>query len=184
MKFPDYKYSNLNLVHSLLHYYGVKTDRNGLEEVDELLNSKKYKKVVLLIMDGMGHYNLINHNPNSFLCQKDRGPISTIYPSTTVAVMTMYESAMPVFESGWVSWSTYFKSLNRSIDVFTGRDSLSQELVNYPYKDLIKYESIYIISDTVGRVISFAIVINLSLYISSILTDSTIYVIGIGTRCI
>ena len=143
MKFPDYSFSNLNLVHSILKYYGVKTNRDGLKVVDEILNTKKYKKIVLLVMDGMGHYNLRNHNPNSFLCQKDIGPISTIYPSTTVAAMTMYESGKPSFESGWVSWSTYFKSINRSIDLFTGKDSLSQEIVNFPYKNLISYESIY-----------------------------------------
>ena len=143
MKFPDYSHANLNLVHSLLKYYGVESNRKGLKEIDVLLCTRKYKKIVLLVMDGLGYHNLKNYNSNSFLASKDKGPISTIYPSTTAAVMTMYESGLPAFESGWVSWSTHFKSLNRSIDLFTGKDSLTQEAVSYPYRDLIKYESIY-----------------------------------------
>ena len=62
MKFPDYNHANLNLVHSLLKYYGVDTNRNGLEEIDALLHTNKYKKIVLLVMDGMGHHNLKNYN--------------------------------------------------------------------------------------------------------------------------
>lgn len=151
MKLPDYKYSNLNLIHSLLKYYGVNSNREGLEIIDNLLKNKKYKKVILLIMDGMGHHNLVTHNKKSILLKHEYGPISTIFPSTTAAVMTMYESAKPVYESGWVSWSTYFKEINKSIDLFTGKESLSQEIVNYPYKDLIKYDSIFKMLTSVNK---------------------------------
>lgn len=143
MKFPDYSYANLNLLNSILKHYNVETKRNGLSQIDELLNTKKYKKILFLIMDGMGHHNIKYYDPNCFLAKNDYGPISTIFPSTTAAVMTMYESNLPVYESGWMSWSSYFKNINTSIDLFTGRNSLSQEIVNYDYKKLISYKSIY-----------------------------------------
>ncbi len=152
MKLPDYNNSNLNLINSLLKHYGVDSNKKGLPIIDKLLENNKYKKVVLIIMDGMGHHNLVaTRKKDSILLNNEYGPISTIFPSTTAAVMTMYEAAKPVCESGWVAWSTYFKEINKSIDLFTGRDSLSQEIVNYSYKDLIKYESIYKMINKVAK---------------------------------
>ena len=59
MQFPNYTNSSFNTINSILHYYGVKNNYESLKTLDQLLNTKKYKKVVLLIMDGFGN-NIVN----------------------------------------------------------------------------------------------------------------------------
>jgi alkaline phosphatase len=53
---PNYERCNLNIITSILKYYGVKSNHASLPELDEKLNSKKYKNVILLVMDGMGEH--------------------------------------------------------------------------------------------------------------------------------
>ena len=57
---PNYEHSILNLITSILKNYKVETKYNGLEKIDKLLE-KKYKNVVLIILDGMGE-NVLKHN--------------------------------------------------------------------------------------------------------------------------
>ena len=50
---PDYNNSILNMMTSILKNYGVKSNHDSLPELDKILE-KKYKNVVLVILDGMG----------------------------------------------------------------------------------------------------------------------------------
>ena len=45
MQFPNYTNSSFNTINSILHYYGVKNNYESLKTLDQLLNTKKYKKV-------------------------------------------------------------------------------------------------------------------------------------------
>lgn len=143
MQFPNYKNSSFNVINSLLHYYGVENNHATLRELDAILAKRKYKKIVFLVMDGMGN-NIINkYTKGLFIEQKNIGPISSVFPSTTTAAMNTYYSALAPIEHAWLGWSCYFKECSRTINLFPGTDKYSSENIEYDYRYLIGYEDIF-----------------------------------------
>ena len=95
---PDYENSILNLINSILHYYHVETKYNGIDILDKKLE-KKYKNIVLIILDGMGENILNRISPNGFFKKHQERKITSVYPSTTTAAMTTYYSGKPPIET-------------------------------------------------------------------------------------
>ena len=95
---PDYENSILNLINSILHYYHVETKYNGIDILDQKLE-KKYKNIVLIILDGMGENILNTISPNGFFKKHQERIITSVYPSTTTAAMTTYYSGKPPIET-------------------------------------------------------------------------------------
>lgn len=142
MQFPNYSNSAYNVINSLINFYGVKNNHT-LNELDEILNTKKYNKIVFLVMDGLGN-NIINkYLKDSFIERKNIGPISSVFPSTTTAAMNTYYSALSPLEHGWLGWSCYFKECSRTINIFPHTDKYSNELVNFEYPKEMIYEDIF-----------------------------------------
>lgn len=96
--FPDYTNSILNLIGSILKYYNVDTKFDGINELNKELE-KKYKNVVLIILDGLGNKILSNISPNGFFIKNYKKKITSVYPSTTAAAMTTYYSGKPPIET-------------------------------------------------------------------------------------
>ena len=143
MLFPNYKNSAFNVINSFLHYYGVKNNNESLSTLDEIINERKYKKIVFIVMDGRGN-NIVNkYIKDDFLGRKNLGPISSVFPSTTTAAMNTYYSGKSPKEHAWLGWSTYFKECSRTINLFPSTDRYSHDTVNFNYKDLISYEDIF-----------------------------------------
>ena len=95
---PDYENSILNLINSILHYYHVETKYNGIDILDKRLE-KKYKNIVLIILDGMGENILNTISPNGFFKKHQERKITSVYPSTTTAAMTTYYSGKTPIET-------------------------------------------------------------------------------------
>lgn len=95
---PNYENSILNLINSILHYYHVETKYNGIDILDKRLE-KKYKNIVLIILDGMGENILNTISPNGFFKKHQERKITSVYPSTTTAAMTTYYSGKPPIET-------------------------------------------------------------------------------------
>lgn len=143
MQFPNYSNSSYNVINSLIKHFGVKNDNESLELLDNILKERKYKKIVFIVMDGMGN-NLINkYIKDDFLGRKNLGPISTVFPSTTTASMNTYYSAKTPKEHAWLGWSNYFKECSRTINLFPGTDKYTHDEINFKYKNLIQYEDIF-----------------------------------------
>ena len=72
IRYPDYHNCIASLACSLLQYYGINPPNSTLPQADALLQ-KKYKNIVLLLLDGMGMNILKKHlSKDSFFCRKDR----------------------------------------------------------------------------------------------------------------
>ena len=144
---PNYERCNLNIITSILKYYGVESKHASLKELDEKLNSKKYKNVILLIMDGMGEHILNNISPNGYLNNNKNTILTCVYPSTTTASLTTYYSGKPPFESGWIAWSQYFKEYGRALDMLSHKESYYRESLRKPNLDVfakvVNYETIF-----------------------------------------
>ncbi len=99
---PDYNHSILNIITSILKYYNIDTNHKSLKAVDKILE-RKYKNVVLLILDVMGENILKNISSDGFFSQNEIDCVTSVYPSTTTAALTTYYSGKPPYETGWIA---------------------------------------------------------------------------------
>lgn len=143
---PNYEHCILNTITSILKYYNVSTPFSSLEALDNKLN-KKYKNVILLILDGMGS-NILDHlSTNGYFKNNEIDCVTSVYPSTTTAALTTYYSGKPPYETGWIAWSQYFKEYGRAIDMFSHKesykgDSLKGAKINV-FDNIVNYEPIF-----------------------------------------
>ncbi len=144
--FPDYEHSVLNLINSILKYYNVKTNYNGLNCLSSYLK-KDYKNVAFLILDGMGRNLLKSIDTNGFFWKNKIDDITSLCPSTTTAVLNTFYSGKPPIETGWIAWSQYFKELGRNLDMFPRTDSYTGESYSKTSRidvfDLVSYKTVY-----------------------------------------
>lgn len=144
---PNYEHCVLGTISSILKYYNVDTKHKSSEKLDAILNEKKYKNVIFLILDGLGEHILNPISPNGYLKKNQIDLVTSVYPSTTTAALTCYYSGKPPYETGWIAWSQYFKEYGRALDMFSRNESYLREPLKNPlmdvYKEVIDYESIF-----------------------------------------
>ncbi len=134
----------VNVSNSILAHYKINTYH---EPIDDLVKRMKpYKKIVVLLFDGMASSILQRHlAEDSFLRKHIYKEIDSIFPPTTVAATNALLSGRYPKETLWLGWSQYFKEINSHIDVFSNRETYTKELLNYqnPMDNLGKYENIF-----------------------------------------
>lgn len=145
MIMPHYDNSIMSLTNSILKHYGADPHHATLPALDEVLLND-YKNVVLLIMDGMG-MNVMERNlpQNSFLRKHIKSEISSVFPCTTTAALTSILTGRTPNEHGWIGWSNYFKEVDKCIDLFTNRESGTDndaDSEHLPHK-ILAYDSIF-----------------------------------------
>ena len=141
MVMPNYEHSILNTITSILKYYGVNSKHKSLQELEPYLNGeKKYKKVILLIMDGMGEHILKDISPTGFLSENKSTVVTSVYPSTTTAALTTYYSGKPPYETGWIAWSQYFREYGRAVDMLKHRESYKGDSLKDANLDVMRAE--------------------------------------------
>ena len=144
--FPNYDNCILNTISSILKYYNVPTKHKSLPQLDERLK-RKYKNVVLLILDGMGEHILKDISPDGLFRKNEITCVTSVYPSTTTAALTTYYSGKPPYETGWIGWSQYFKEYGRAIDMFKQKESYLGDSLNKPrinvFDSIVNYESVF-----------------------------------------
>ena len=119
IKYPEYNRSILSVASSVLNHFGVKDcPHKSLPEFDKLLN-KNHKNVIVMLFDGLGVSAINEHlSENDFLRKHFVCPISSVYPSTTVAATTSIQSGYSPLETAWLGWDLYFDELGESVAVF------------------------------------------------------------------
>lgn len=117
--YPNYDKSILSIASSVLNHFGVKDcQHKTLPEFDELLN-KDYKNVIVMLFDGLGVSAINEHlSENDFLRKHFVCPISSVFPSTTVAATTSIESGYSPAETAWLGWDLYFDEIGKNVAVF------------------------------------------------------------------
>ena len=144
---PNYKHSILSTITSILKYYNVKTNQCSLNSLDKILNEKRYKNILFIILDGMGEHILNNISKDGYFNKHKIDCVTSVYPSTTTAALTTYYSGKPPYETGWIAWSQYFKEYGRALDMLSHKESYLGELIKNPkldvYESFMKYETIY-----------------------------------------
>lgn len=139
MKYPEYNQSLLALASSILSHYGVKTHHKTLKQLDLLL-TKNYKNVVVMLFDGMGTSILEKHLPkDSFLRRHFVDTISSVFPPTTTAATTTMTTGLSPIEHGWLGWSLYFDELQANVDLFPNTLSGTNDEVAADYNVATRY---------------------------------------------
>lgn len=141
--FPDYENSILNLIGSFLQAYGIPAKHGSLPVLDAALKHP-HRNRILLILDGMGAQFVKRMLPaDSFLRRHLIREITSVYPCTTTAATTTFQSGLSPLEHGWLGWNAYFKEYGRVIDLFLDRDSFSGgQVLPSPANTLLAFEDI------------------------------------------
>ena len=110
---PDYAGGSiLNLAASLAKHFGVGVPHAPLRNA---LPLEDVETVVLLIVDGLGQWQLEKHirdgdAPNlERLMQNHSQVITSVFPSTTMAAMTSIHTATPPAQSGWLGYTMWLE---------------------------------------------------------------------------
>jgi len=113
---PDYKNSNLSIIKDIANRKGSRT-------------GKKEKKIFLLV-DGLG-YDLANllaeEGGVDFLKSYSFEKISTLYPSTTGAVLPSLETGLTPSEHGMVGWYVYSKEIGTVVAPYRDIPAFSRD---------------------------------------------------------
>lgn len=144
IKYPDYTNSIMNVSNTFLHYYGIKTDYNGIKELENELQSKP-DHIIYILLDGMG-INIVNNllKENDCLRKYVRKEITSVFPPTTVAATNAVLSGTPPITTGYLGWVQYFEQENTDVTVFLNNDFYNPEKTfDYSVRDrYLSYKNI------------------------------------------
>lgn len=142
---PNYNECITNLACSIMKYFELDIKHNSIVLVDEILENKRPKNVVVILYDGMG-LNIMNRvlGEKSFLVENTIKGISSVSPSTTTASTTSMLSGLNPVEHGWLGWDLYIKPVDKIVTMFLNTIKDTDDVVAdynvakryYPYKDI------------------------------------------------
>lgn len=122
--YPDYSDTLLNVIAAIRNNFGY----THKYEINNKVFDKKYNKVIIMLLDGMGECILNNSFSNdSFIKKHHEFSVNAIYPSTTAAATTSIKSGLSPIETGWTGWENYIKELDRNVVLFTGINYFNDE---------------------------------------------------------
>ena len=137
-KLVSYKNSIVNFTAALMKNYNLPTPYEPSALVEFLL-SKKYKHVVLMVLDGMGRHIIDkNCNNGSILKTHQVMNLNSVYPPTTVAATTAFTTGLAPIESGWLGWHLYLNNEDPSITLFKNEINATKEkFTKFNVEDLL-----------------------------------------------
>ncbi|MEA3429798.1 MAG: alkaline phosphatase family protein [Nanoarchaeota archaeon] len=127
---PNYKNGSIvNLMSSISNNYGKKHKYKQLPSLQSK-ELKKFKNIVLIVIDGMG-YKFLNKQKESFMYKHLKTQITSTFLSTTTCANTTFHTGYPPQQHGLTGWDINLKETGAitSILPFTplfGRTSLSK----------------------------------------------------------
>lgn len=143
--YPDYDNCIVGLACSVMKYFGVTPPNPTLPLADALLMERRYKNIVVVLLDGMGK-NIIDGNldADGFFRGHLAGTYSSVFPPTTVAATTALDSGLYPVQSAWLGWTGYFSEIDKNVVYFLNQDfdterSIEGESVAWKY---LPYDSI------------------------------------------
>ena len=105
----------LNLMASVIRSRGGRTPHQALRNL-QVAELKKYRKVVLLLLDGIGAGQLrdwmaAEKAPSAFFGKHPHDVITTVCPATTASVVTLLATGASPAEHGILGWHLHMADL-------------------------------------------------------------------------
>lgn len=146
--------SLVNFGNSILKFYGCETFHNSYENLDNILKRHGNKKVCLVLLDGFGKVIVDKYKLDCpTISSSSKDTFYSSFPPTTVCATNCLLLAKYPCETGYMGWVQYFYMLDKLVDVFPSKDSLTgedvkpnitQEILNYPnIIDMINKNKVY-----------------------------------------
>ena len=142
---PNYDDCIVNLANSVMNYFDLPTNHDTLKDVDEILNDRQPKTIVVMLCDGMGT-NIMKRalESDDFLVKHFKRSISSVLPPTTTASTTSMTSGLYPCEHGWIGWDVYIKPEDKIVTLYTNclKDTETQAAeynvarTHMPFKDI------------------------------------------------
>jgi predicted AlkP superfamily pyrophosphatase or phosphodiesterase len=108
-----------NVACSILKYFNCNYYHNTIPILDEILNKKKPKNVILLLFDGLGSRILDKVlDKDSFLIKNRIKEITSVFPSTTASSTLSAQTGLNPVEHGWLGWTNYISPIDSIIQLF------------------------------------------------------------------
>lgn len=133
-----YKNSIANFTAALMKNYNLPTTYEPSALIEFLL-IKKYKHVVLMVLDGMGRHIIDKNCSNgSILKTHQVMNLHSVFPPTTVAATTTFTTGLAPIESGWLGWNLYLNNTDLAITLFKNEVyATSAPFTNFKVEDVI-----------------------------------------------
>ncbi len=108
-----------NVACSIRKYFELDYHHKTIKEIDDLLEKKQPKNVVLLLFDGMGSIILDKTlDENSFFRKNKVKTITSVFPATTTSATNSIKTGLNPSEHCWLGWNTYIKKIDKTITLF------------------------------------------------------------------
>jgi len=142
---PNYKGKGIiNLLSSISNNFGVKHPYKELVDLDSK-ELKKYKNIVLIVIDGLG-YNYLLKQKNSFLLSNLKSKMTSTFLSTTACANTALIIGYPPQQHALTGWDINLKetgSITKVLPFFAkfGGQNLSE--LGFEIKDIVDCDSMH-----------------------------------------
>ena len=127
----NYKECLTNLACSIRKYFDLDIKHNSIEYIDNLLNEKKPKNVVLILLDGMGS-RILDRTlaKDAFFRKNKKKEITTVFPATTTAATASIRTGLNPVEHGWLGWHMYIAPIDETIALFKDSTKGKEEQIS------------------------------------------------------
>ena len=101
------------------------------------------RNVVLFVIDGLGHENLIANGRDGALMRQLKDRITSVFPSTTAAAITTFLTGAAPQQHGITGWFTYFRELGSVIAPLPYRPRHGGSALTVPASMLFEHAPIF-----------------------------------------
>lgn len=144
--FVDEDYNLAYIPNTVLSNFGVKTKKTL--PLDVMGDKKRYKKVLLFVIDAFGYeaYEKYFHHSSFLKKATTEGIVSkltTQFPTTTSSNITTFHTALPVSQSGVIEWFYYEPYLDNIFSPLIYREVGCSEVLNVEASKILPETNIY-----------------------------------------
>lgn len=118
--YQDYDNCLTNLSNSILKHFGIEPFHTTLKVIDDILESKDYENIILILNDGLSTNILKEHlSEDTFLRRHIKSDITSTFPATTTACTTSVITGLNPAEHCWIGWDVYVKDIDKTVTLYT-----------------------------------------------------------------
>ena len=140
----NYKNSLVNFSSSIMKYYGL-TSEYPTHALTDYLLSKKYRHIVLILLDGMGYKIVEDDLSNGSILKTNQiMKINSVFPPTTAAATTALLTGKAPIETGWLGWHEYLNDEDPSIILFKNKEYRGEkDFTKFKVEDVLPKDLFY-----------------------------------------
>lgn len=155
---PDYAGAGIvNLMSSVLSSRGHRPPEYPPLRLPGDLEMARYRNLVLLIVDGLGHDYLMQRFPDSVIAQHLRGRLTSVFPTTTAAAITTFLTGQAPAQHAVTGWHVWFEEIRTVAAVLPFHNRIGREPLGargYDLRELLQPRPVFPLLDAESHVIS------------------------------